>query len=36
MRVPLRRRGIDLGIDLEEGKTVPIKKIDALSYHQLE
>jgi len=29
--VPLHRPGIDLGIDLEEGKTVPIKKIYALS-----
>jgi len=28
--------GIDLGIDLEEGKTVPLKKIYALSYDQLE
>jgi len=26
-RVPPHRPGIDLGIDLEEGKTVPIKKI---------
>jgi len=34
--VPLHRPGIDLGIDLEEGKTLPIKKIDALSYDQLE
>jgi len=25
-----------MGIDLEEGKTVPIKKIYALSYDQLE
>jgi len=25
--VPPHQRGIDLGIDLEEGKTVPIKKI---------
>jgi len=33
---PLHRPGIDLGIDLEEGKTVPIKKIYALSYDQLE
>ena len=30
------RQGIDLGIDLEEGKTVPIKKIYALSYDQLQ
>jgi len=30
------RQGIDLGIDLEEGKTVPIKKIYGLSYDQLE
>jgi len=29
--VPPHRPGIDLGIDLEEGKTVPIKKIYALS-----
>jgi len=34
--VPPHRPGIDLGIDLEEGKTVPIKKIYALSYDQLE
>ena len=34
--VPPHRQGIDLGIDLEEGKTVPIKKIYALSYDQLE
>jgi len=34
--VPPHRAGIDLGIDLEEGKTVPIKKIYALSYDQLE
>ena len=34
--VPLDRPGIDLGIDLEEGKTVPIKKIYSLSYDQLE
>jgi len=34
--VPLPRTGIDLGIDLEEGKTVPIKKIYAVSYDQLE
>jgi len=34
--VPHHRPGIDLGIDLEEGKTVPIKKIYALSYDQLE
>jgi len=30
------RPGIDLGIDLEEGTTVPIKKRYALSYDQLE
>jgi len=30
--VPPDRPGIDLGIDLEEGKRVPIKKIYALSY----
>jgi len=34
--VPPHQRNIDLGIDLEEGKTVPIKKIYALSYDQLE
>jgi len=34
--VPPHRPGIDLGIDLEEGKTVPIKKIYALSYDQLQ
>jgi len=33
---PLHRPGIDLGIDLEEEKTVPIKKIYALGYDQLE
>ena len=34
--VPPHRPGIDLGIDLEEGKTVRIKKIYALSYDQLQ
>jgi len=34
--VPPHRPGIDLGIDPEEGKTVLIKKIYALSYDQLE
>ena len=34
--LPPHRPGIDLGIDLEEGKTVPIKKIYALSYDQIE
>jgi len=34
--VPPHRPGVDLGIELEEGKTVPIKKIYALSYDQLE
>jgi len=34
--VPPHRPGIALGIDLEEGKAVPIKKIYALSYDQLE
>jgi len=34
--VPPHRPGIDLGIDLEEGKTVSIKKLYALSYDQLE
>jgi len=35
-RVPPHQPGIDLGIDLEEGKTVPMEKIYALSYDQLE
>jgi len=34
--VPPQGPGINLGIDLEEGKTVPIKKIYPLSYDQLE
>jgi len=34
--VPPHRPWIDLGIDLEEGKTVPIKKMYALSYDQLQ
>jgi len=34
--VPPHRPCIDLGIDLEEGKTVSIKKIYALSYDQVE
>ena len=34
--LPPHRPGIDLGIDLEEGKTVSIKKIYALNYDQLE
>jgi len=34
--VPPYPPGIDLGIDLAEGKTVPIKKIYALSYDQLQ
>ena len=34
--VPPLRPGIYLGIDLEAGKTVPIKKIYTLSYDQLE
>jgi len=33
---PPHRPGIDLGIDLEEAKTVPIKKIYAISYDQLQ
>jgi len=36
MTVPPHRPGIDLGINLQEGKMVPIKKIYALSYDQLE
>jgi len=35
-KVPPHRPGIDLGINLEEGKTVPIKKIYTLSYDQLQ
>jgi len=35
-RVPPHQRGIDQGIDLEGRKTVPIKKIYALSYDQLQ
>ena len=35
-RVPLHGPGIDLVIDLEKGKRVPIKKIYTLSYDQLE
>src|ERR1700712_5451451 len=34
--VPPHRPGSDLGIELEEGKTVPIKKIYPLSYDQIE
>ena len=34
--LPPHRPGIDLGIHLEEGKTVPIKKIYTLSYDQIE
>ena len=34
--VPPHRPGIDLGIDLEEWKAVPMKKIYALSYTHLE
>jgi len=34
--VPPYRPGINLGIDLAEGKMVPIKRIYALSYDQLE
>jgi len=36
MTVPPHRPGIDLEIDLEDGKTVPVTKIYALSYDQLE
>ena len=35
-RLPPHRPGIDLGIDLEEEKTVPIRKIYALSYDEIE
>ena len=35
-KLPPHRPGVDLGIDLEEGKTVPIKKIYPLSYDQIE
>ena len=34
--LPPHRPGIHLGIDLEKGKTVPIKKIYTLSYDQIE
>ena len=34
--VPLHRPGVDLGIELEKGKEVPIKKIYPLSYDQIE
>jgi len=34
--VPPHSPGMDLGIDLEEGKTVPIKTIYALSCDPLE
>jgi len=34
--VPPHRPGIDLGIDLEEGEMVPIKKIYAFCYDELE
>ena len=34
--VPLHRPGVDIGIELEKGKEVPIKKIYPLSYHQIE
>jgi len=34
--VPPHRRNIDLGTDLEEGKTLSIKEIYTLSYDQLE
>jgi len=34
--VPPHLTGTDLGIDLEEAKTVSIKRIYALSYDQLE
>jgi len=34
--VPPHRLNINVGIDLEEGKIVPIKRIYAQSYDQLE
>ena len=34
--LPPHRPAINLGIDLKEGKTVPIKKIYALTYDQIE
>src|SRR6195952_2208933 len=34
--LPPHRPGVDLRIELEEGKTVPIKKIYPLSYDQIE
>ena len=36
MKLSPHGKGVDLGIDLEEGKTVPIKKIYSLSYDQIE
>jgi len=36
MTLPPHRPGMALGIDLEEGKTVPIKTIYALSYDQVQ
>ena len=34
--VPPHRPGVDLGIELEKGKEVPIEKIYPLSYDQIE
>ena len=34
--VPPHRPGLDLGIELEKGKEVPLKKIYPLSYDQIE
>ena len=34
--IPPHRPGVDLGIELEKGKEVPIKKIYPLSYDQIE
>ena len=34
--VPLHRPGVDLEIELDKGKEVPIKKIYTLSYDQIE
>ena len=34
--VPPQRPGVDLGIELEKGKEIPIKMIYPLSYDQIE
>ena len=35
-KLPPHRKGVDLGIELEEGKTVPNSKIYPVSYDQIE